>query len=240
MALRLFIFGTGTGVGKTVLTCSLARYLRGISVPAVVLKPFVSGGLEDLERIRDASGYGGNPRELALEVVSKPVAPYVTLSKGAMRVEHVVGRLEHRIGGVRVALIETVGGVLSPVVRDGSMADVAGRMRGEAVIVGRNELGTLSHVLLAEEALRARGVRARAVVLMGTGRTDASTKSNVRVLSELLPKLSILQLPCFEDVTSPDSGSKKNVRILQKTLARLGGIYRLSPVRASGGESGER
>src|SRR5665213_1566420 len=47
MKQTLFITGTDTGVGKTVLTALLARFLRGRDFNVVALKPVCSGGRED-------------------------------------------------------------------------------------------------------------------------------------------------------------------------------------------------
>ena len=54
----LFITGTDTGVGKTVLACLLIRRLRQESGNVAALKPVCSGGREDARQLRAASGYG--------------------------------------------------------------------------------------------------------------------------------------------------------------------------------------
>ena len=56
MKQTIFITGTDTGVGKTVLTALLAQFLRGRGVSVAALKPVCSGGREDARALRHALG----------------------------------------------------------------------------------------------------------------------------------------------------------------------------------------
>ena len=121
-----FITGTDTGVGKTVLTALLARYLRERGVNTAALKPVCSGGRDDARVLHTASG-----GELSLEEINPwhfraPLAPVLAARRERKRVRlaEVVAHLSAIQERFDVLLVEGAGGLLSPLGEDFNSRDL--------------------------------------------------------------------------------------------------------------------
>ncbi len=158
----LFIVGTDTGVGKTVVTAALARASGG----AGVMKP-IACGLEPGETISadtrfliSASGSKDAPPEvspLALRAFRAPL-PAARVEGVVIDLEALRKAMEHLRTRHRALLVEGVGGVRVPVTPGVEMADLVKSWGFPALIVARSGLGTLNHTALTADALKARGV----------------------------------------------------------------------------------
>ena len=194
MKRTLFITGTDTGVGKTVLTGLLTRFLREQGVNAAALKPVSSGGRADARVLRAALGGTLTLDEINPWHFRAPVAPLLAARRERKRVT-----LSDVLAHVRAVqkyfdalLVEGTGGLLSPLGDDFNSRDLLAVLRAEPIIVSRNRLGAVNRVLLTLEALPP-GFRARArVVLMAPRKPDAATGSNATLLAEFLGAQRIL------------------------------------------------
>ena len=181
-----FITGTDTGVGKTVLTALLARYLRERGVNVAALKPVCSGGRDDARVLHAALDGALTLDEINPWHFRAPVAPLLAARRERKRV-----RLAEVLAHVRamqkrfdVLLVEGAGGLLSPLGENFNSRDLIASLRATPIIVCPNRLGAVNQVLLTLEALP-RGARPRArVVLMSPPQPDASTRTNAGLLAE--------------------------------------------------------
>ncbi len=205
-----FITATGTGVGKTWVASALARACvqRGTKVAAI--KPIETGvdpdPLDALELARACSNESLAHAE-GLYRAKEPLAPYSIEKRGGPRIgslRTLAKRIRELASDSDYAIVEGAGGVLVPLDRDHTIADLAKLMDLQTVVVARNELGVLSYTLTAVEALRKRNVSVRAIVLNHVDRSsrqDLSRSSNAEVLTDLLPRIPVLRAP---RVQSPD------------------------------------
>jgi dethiobiotin synthetase len=95
-------------------------------------------------------------------------------------------------------IVEGVGGVLVPIDREHTVADLAALLDLPTVVVARNALGVLSYTLTAVEALRKRKISVRAIVLNHVERSysgDLSRTSNADVLADYFPRIPIMRTP---------------------------------------------
>jgi dethiobiotin synthetase len=178
----VFVTGTDTGVGKTLLTALLLCHLRERGIRAWALKPFCSGGRQDAEllhRLQD--------RELTLDEVNpfyfpEPVAPLVSarkhrrevsLDQVTRHIHSIVSRLScvpHSRSGLvaeskgksasqprpvndRFLIIEGSGGLLVPLGERYTVRDLIAHLACEVIVVSRNKLGTINHTLLTVQSL---------------------------------------------------------------------------------------
>ena len=172
----LFITGTDTGVGKTVVTAGLAVLLRRRGLRVGVFKPVATGcvrrvrlGLvsEDADFL---AYFAESPDELAtINPVhyGPPVAPSVAAQRSRRPVDtDAIWRAYRRIcDHSDVVLVEGIGGLLVPLADDLLVADLAGQFGLPLVIVAWAGLGTINHTLLTIEAARRRDLEVTAVVL---------------------------------------------------------------------------
>jgi dethiobiotin synthetase len=217
------ITGTDTGVGKTVLTTLLLSFLRKQGVHALAMKPFCSGGKEDIDQIRAIQGDELPPGLLNPNYFRLPLAPYVAARESGqkisfMRAIHAVQKASMRCDCL---LVEGAGGALTPITRRNSFADLTAQLSAEVIVVGSNKLGVLNHVLLTIEALRSRGVVKIKVVLMGQPDKNNAEISNAVTLQECLIKSGVFSLPHLGFFSNENKKNPADSKKIKKTLAQI-------------------
>ena len=191
----LFISSTGTGVGKTFVTRGLAAAMHARGRRVAALKPLETGfqGLEGSDALAlaqacarpELADYPGFYRAKA------PVAPYAAALDGDAPpppVRTLVDAVHHAARGSEFALVEGAGGLLVPLDRRQTMADLVAALGLPLVMVAPNALGVLSHVLTAAECARSRGIELRALVLVDPAdpTREPSMRTNAKILDERL------------------------------------------------------
>lgn len=163
----LVVTGTGTGVGKTVVTAAVAALATG---RVAVLKPAQTGiGPDEPGDLADVARLvpGVTGRELAR--YPEPLAP-ATAARRAGRAPvapaAAVAVARELAGGHDLVLIEGAGGLLVRFDDEGgTLADVAAALDAPVLVVAAAGLGTLNHTALTVEALRTRGLACAGVVV---------------------------------------------------------------------------
>jgi dethiobiotin synthetase len=167
----VFVTGTGTEVGKTVVAAVIARSAVAAGERIAVFKPAVSGldegGEPDHALLRRAAGSEQSDGEIAPYRYGPPVSPHL----GAELAGEVIdpARLRTTVAAAAAAgdalVAEGVGGFLVPLTSTYLVRDLAVELGLPIVIAASPGLGTINHTLLTLEAVRAAGLDARAVVL---------------------------------------------------------------------------
>jgi dethiobiotin synthetase len=195
----LFITGTDTGVGKTVLTALLTRFLRERGINAAALKPICSGGRGDARALHAAMNGALTLDEINSWHFRAPIAPLLASRKENKRVKfsQILAHARAMQKHFDVVLVEGVGGLLSPLGENFNSRDLILALRATPIIVAQSRLGAVNHVLLTLGALP-ENFRVKAkIVLMSPSKPDAATKSNARLLEQFLSPEKILSLPCL-------------------------------------------
>ncbi|UXA04296.1 dethiobiotin synthase [Mycobacterium sp. SMC-2] len=165
----LVVTGTGTGVGKTVVTAALACHARQAGIGVAVCKPVQTGtdaGDDDLAEVARLSG----ATELAgLARYPQPLAPAAAAELAgatlptAEQVLRVIAGLD-RPG--RLTLVEGAGGLLVELAAAGiTLRDLAVELGAAALVAVTAELGTLNHTALTLESLAAHNVSCAGLVI---------------------------------------------------------------------------
>jgi dethiobiotin synthetase len=220
----IFITGTDTGVGKTVLTALLLHHLRERGVNALAMKPFCSGGHADVRLLQSLQRGELPDDEMNPYYFKMPVAPLVEQKGGReIRLGEVIGKIRKVRDRCDCLLIEGSGGLMVPLGPGFMVADLIRSLKCRVIVVARNRLGTINHTLLTTSALAAYGVKRDAidVVLMAQERKDISSRTNRRLLAELLRPVRVLEVPFLgAGISSPSriSGKNRKVGIILKRL----------------------
>lgn len=199
------IVGTDTGVGKTWVTCSLARALIDAGQQVVAVKPIETGcreetsADEDGARLAAATGQTGPKR--ALVRLAGMVAPAIAADQAGVEVnyEDLVARLRSLATPETLLLVEGTGGLLSPLTWADNHLDLAHSLSARVLLVAADRLGTISHTLLALRVLNAAKVPVLGVVLNQVGEPDDSTRTNAGALVRLADQTSIVTVPFLTD-----------------------------------------
>ncbi|HJT25499.1 MAG TPA: dethiobiotin synthase [bacterium] len=186
----LFVVGTDTGVGKTLIAAGLARMLVNQGVRVGVMKPVASGGIpsEDGKLLQKAAKL---PDSAYPEIVPvhyrQPLAPYVAAWKeGEVPLKKIDATYQNAKKKYDCMIVEGIGGVLVPITRDFLAMDWIVKWKLPALVVARAGLGTLNHTLLTVEALQKRKIKVLGVVINGYKGKELSEKTNAQALRKLL------------------------------------------------------
>lgn len=192
----LFVTGTDTGVGKTVVTCALARGLRAAGIDVGVMKPVETGvpasGPEDAQALMRAAGVGDELDLVCPIQYAMPAAPQAAAAaEGAESSVSSIDRIHRAFSTLSerhaFTLVEGAGGILVPFDEKTTMADVAKRLETPVLVVARASLGTINHTLLTLEACASRGLDVIGIVLShATGVLSEADTHNLEVLKRAL------------------------------------------------------
>jgi dethiobiotin synthetase len=179
----LFVTGTDTGVGKTVVTAALALTLKARGEDVGVVKP-VQTGDGDGAALKAWAGLAEDVDEIAPYSFRAPLAPLVAarLEGRTLELEEVAARVRSLAERHEIVLVEGAGGLLVPVGPDWTIADLAAALGLPLLVVARPGLGTVNHTLLTIEVARHEGLEVAAVVLNGD---DRIADANARLIEEL-------------------------------------------------------
>jgi dethiobiotin synthetase len=194
----LFVTGTDTGVGKTVVTAALCHCLRRQRVSVGVMKPIETGvaprasGLSDAVRLQSASGSTADLSLIRPYRFRDPVAPLAAAraERNPIRLaiimrQAVTLRRQHAF-----VIVEGVGGIHVPLTQSEDVLDLIVRIKLPVLIVGRAGLGGINHARLTIDALQRRNVSIAALVLNRTvGSADPTSQRQERSTAALLREL---------------------------------------------------
>ena len=207
----VFVTGTDTGVGKTVVACALVRALRARGIDAGAMKPIETGvgpgGPADAIALRAAAGERDPLADVCPQRFALAAAPEVAARADGRAVDlAAIDAAWLRLCARREFLVvEGAGGLLVPIAAQFSMADFAARLALPVLVVARAALGTINHTRLTLAAARARGLRVAGVVISHAGGAlpDADV-ANLELLREELGALRIGEIPPLAAGALPD------------------------------------
>jgi dethiobiotin synthase len=187
----VFVTGTDTGVGKTVVSAALLARYRG----ARYWKPIQTGPDNDTAEALRLSSSSRDAAYLHGARLADPVSPHLAAKRAGTRID--LPFLTMTVKQFEGAwIVEGAGGALVPVNESDLMVHLMERLGLPVVVVARTTLGTINHTLLTLEALRARRLDVAGVVMVGDANADNRAAieqyGNVAVLGEM---------PRFENLT---------------------------------------
>jgi dethiobiotin synthetase len=158
----IFVTGTDTGVGKTLVAAALARYLTRRGMTVGVMKPCETGvgdpaePGDDARLLRWAAASGDDDALVAPYRLAEPLAPALAAERQGVVIDpaRIVEALARIRRGKQLVLVEGAGGLMVPVRGGYLMADLARHLALPLLVVARASLGTINHSLLTVFAAR--------------------------------------------------------------------------------------
>lgn len=196
----LFVTGTDTEVGKSVVAASICAALAAAGERVAAFKPVVTG-LDDApgdfghdhELLASVANAGQAPEDVAPYRFGPPVSPHLAADVALTTVEPAELVSAARRHDLLVA--EGVGGLMVPLTPGYLVRDLALDLGLPVVIAARAGLGTINHTLLTVEAARSGGLRVAAVVMTPwPGEPSVMERSN-RETIERLGDVGVVGLP---------------------------------------------
>lgn len=226
---HLFISGTDTGVGKTVVTAALLTEARRAGWDAVPMKPVQTGcsgpalRAPDLDFCLTMSNLKCDEPDRLSPVRYRPAcSPHLAaaLTGVPVRLAPILAAWKRLCARHDVVLAEGAGGLMVPLSRRILMLDLARRFGAPILLVAKNRLGALNHTLLSLEVLRSRKLPVAGFVLVDSPGDQIVLDDNERTLCDLAPATFLGRLPVLACLKSgrpsPEAFAKATRRFARK------------------------
>lgn len=205
-----FITASGTEIGKTLVTCTLARQFLAKGRDVRVLKPVMSGydkanpAESDAGRLLASIG-----RDASVEAVAEvapwrfaaPLSPDMAAAREGRTIDFdaLVDFCRAEIARAEaddaVLLIEGIGGTMVPLTEDRTVLDWIAALHLPTLLVTGSYLGSISHTLTALSALMAHGPGATGVVISESGNNPAPAEETAAVIGRFVHPVPVRLLP---------------------------------------------
>ena len=164
----LFVTGTDTGVGKTVIACALVRSLAARGERVGVMKPIASGAVRTREGLRNEDALAlMEAANVALPYArvnpycfEPPISPHIAAKEAMIDID--IGMIRAEYAAIQAisdrVIVEGAGGWFAPIGERDSMADLARALEAAALLVVGLRLGCLNHAELTYRAIGSSGV----------------------------------------------------------------------------------
>ena len=213
----LFVTGTDTDIGKTFVSAGIALALKKSGINVGIMKPFACGtkqktgfSSEDVSILSDAANVN-DPEDLVNPFFFPiPASPY-TAAKNLdikINVDHVL-RCFKKLDEIHdVMLIEGIGGVMTPILRNFAIADLIKRLNTNTIIVTSSKIGTVNHTIMTCNVCKNIKIPVKGLIINNFDSTgypipelerDLTTLTNLPVLCSL-PHLSRFNLSDYSEM----------------------------------------
>ena len=162
------VLGIHTGIGKTIASAVIAE-----AIGADYWKP-VQAGTEEMDTVLVSNLLTNGAARVHKEavVLSQPMSPHAAAAIDKVDIDFT--KFEWPLTN-KTLLVETAGGILSPMSSATTMADFVQHYRLPAILVVQNYLGSINHTLLSIEVLKNRGINLLGIVINGAGNSASET-----------------------------------------------------------------
>lgn len=228
--MQLFVTGTDTNVGKTVVTAGLAAVMQSLGYKSGVYKPFQSGAEEkngflispDLSYVKKLDFY---IETLCTYLLKAPTAPYIAaeLENVNINLSAVAREYQSLKQTCDVVLVEGAGGLLVPVTKDALMIDAAKMLDLPLLIVARPNLGTINHTLLTINQAKIAGLDIAGVVInrYPQDTDDIAIKTAPRLIEEYTDVSILGIIPDIADFDNVKPGALINVFVNSVDIEKI-------------------
>lgn len=220
----IFITGTDTDVGKTIVSAALAMTLRRLGLTVGVMKPVTSGcRYEDGMPVSDDATLLAWAAECTLPsslispyLLREPIAPAEAAERDGIRIsfDTIQAAFDEIASASDVTIVEGAGGLMVPLAGGMLVADLAARLTLPLLVVTRPNLGTVNHTLLTTFACRQMGLDPRGIIINRYPEEPGLAEETAPHLLDTLSGVPILGI--FPDV--PYNDVKQVVTLLSDRL----------------------
>ena len=206
----LFITGTDTDIGKTYVTAGLAVTLRKMGFDVGIMKPFAAGKpqkkgyrSEDVEILAKAAQVSELEKLLNPQFFSIPASPFTAAKKLKVKVN-----LKSALSNYKklsklhsVLLVEGMGGIMTPILKNYFVADLIKDMKLPAIIVASTKIGTISHTIMTCKMCEKYRIPIKGIVI-NNFESGGYSVSGLKKDFEQLTNLPVLgAIPYIEDLS---------------------------------------
>lgn len=214
----LFITGTDTDVGKTVISAGLARAMADQGINVGVMKPFAAAELqssstfqsEDTEILSKAARVSESEDVLNPQFFPIPASPYTASKTLKMKVDVdlVLEKYNELKKSHDILLVEGMGGIMTPILEDYFVADLIRDMDLQTIIVIRSKIGTVNHTMMTHKICKDYDLSVKGIIINNFDsegypvdelKRDIEDLTKSKVLG-VIPRLESLEADSVSDV----------------------------------------
>lgn len=190
MKKAIAIAGIHTNIGKTIASAVIAE-----AIGADYWKPVQAGKDErDAELLKKLLTNGQDRVYNEAVVLSQPLSPHTAAEIDNVEVDYKKFAWPKTD---KMLLVETAGGLLSPMSADATMADFIAYYNLPVILVSLNYLGSINHTLLTIEVLRSRGITVKGLIMNGL--ENESSENFITAYSDMP---IIARIPYINDISN--------------------------------------
>lgn len=203
----IFVTGTDTDCGKTLIAGGIARALLRKSINVGVMKPVATWGdparepgartkwvSEDALHLRQAAATSDSLTLINPVCFKMPLAPWpaATIEKKTIQIERITLAYKELTRRHSYMVVEGVGGIMVPLTRTFFVGDLIRKMQLPALVVAHPDLGMLNHTLLTVRELKRKGIPLAGVIINNYKGKTLAERSNPHVLRRILDRRVIV------------------------------------------------
>ncbi len=194
MLKSFFITGTDTDVGKTYITAGLAVSLRKIGIDVGVMKPFAAGTAQkkgfkskDVEILSKAAQITDPESLLNPQFFPIPASPYTAWKnlKIKPKTSLILSSFKKLSKQHEMILVEGMGGVMTPVLKDYYITNLIKDMKIPTIIVTRSKVGTVNHTIMTVKMCEKYKIPIKGIIINNFDSVGYNTKELTRDLQNL-------------------------------------------------------
>ena len=226
----IFIIGTDTNVGKTMIAAAFAWLIRRKGIDVGVMKPFAAAQkvfskryksidtatLAKAARVRDAD------KEINPFFYKVPAAPIMAAriaNQSTPSISAAVKAFNRLASKHEFMIVEGIGGIMVPLTREAYVADLARALKLPTIIVARATLGTLNHIILTIQICRCYGLNVQGIIVNGMPQRRGIAQKNLVLTIEELTDVQVLcVIPRIKNITYKTLGSFIEKRVNLSTI----------------------
>lgn len=213
MARGIFVSGTDTEVGKTVVAAGLAGALKKRGVEVGVMKPVATGGREDALFLMKAVSSPDSIERVNPIFLEPPLAP--SIATEISRVEIDLSKIWKAYAKLssqhEFMVVEGIGGLLVPIKGKFLVSDLIKRLNLPIIVVSRPGLGTINHTLLTIRCAKSYGIEIKGIIInsLKKERISLAERTNPEIIEGLsgIPILGILPFDSQVNLATCDLGN---------------------------------
>ncbi len=216
----LFVTGTDTDIGKTVVSTFLCHYFSG-EQEVNYFKPIQSGIPRDSDFVQSILGSKLNIVPSTYEL-KEPASPdrSAKLEGRVLNIDEVVDSFTP--SAETFTIVEGAGGLMVPLNGTHTMADLIQAFNLPAILVISGKLGTINHTLLTLEKMKMMGLHCLGIIINGSEDEDLERYLETRVDVPILFRLPYFEKLCLETFQNFVECNQQELEALRKNLCNIG------------------
>ena len=205
-----FITGTDTDVGKTYVTAGLAVSFRKMNIDVGIMKPFAAGipqktgfKSEDVEILANAAKVNDPEDLLNPQFFPIPASPYTALKNLKIKpnVKLILERYKKLSKLHSMLLVEGMGGIMTPILKNYFVTDLIKTMNLETIIVTRTKVGTVNHTIMTCKMCEDYKISVKGIIINNFDTNGYKVKELKRDLENLTNYPVLGSIPFIDDMS---------------------------------------